>query len=74
MTFFKKGKSQKSIDQFKASAMRIDQDEAINAITGGTLAYCHKGGVSIGSMSQVNTLSTFNLNTSAMNVGSLQAF
>ena len=42
--FNRSNKPQKSIADFKASAALINSEEAINAITGGTLSGCHTGG------------------------------
>lgn len=57
MKLFSKKSAPKSIAEFKASAAHIQQTDAINAITGGTLSGCHTGGgmklASIGSL-QVN--------------------
>ncbi|MBK8971317.1 MAG: hypothetical protein IPM37_08130 [Hahellaceae bacterium] len=61
MKLFAKKSAPKSIAEFKASAAHIQQDDAINAITGGTLSGCHTGGggmklASIGSLAQISSL------------------
>jgi len=73
MKLFGKSKQQKSIDDFKSSAAHIDQDEAINAITGGTMSGCHKiGGGSLASLSSIR-LNAVSLNVSA-NLNSIAGF
>lgn len=68
MKLFDRSNKQKSLADFKASAACIDKDEAINAITGGTLSGCHTGGIKIASLGSMSGLSSI----SAFSAGSLR--
>lgn len=70
MKLFNRNKQAKSISEFRDTAAHLDKDEAINAITGGTMSGCHTGGKSgISYSNRVLSTGVFNsFNASAMNL------